>query len=57
LGYGAFQFLDNQEVFDGIHPSLLRQSKLNNNYGLYEVIPGIYRGGDRARRLRNNRSR
>ena len=23
-------------------PSLLRQSKLNNNYGLYEVIPGIY---------------
>jgi alkyl sulfatase BDS1-like metallo-beta-lactamase superfamily hydrolase len=22
--------------------SLLRQSVLNNNYGLYEVIPGIY---------------
>jgi alkyl sulfatase BDS1-like metallo-beta-lactamase superfamily hydrolase len=37
-----FQFLDSQEDFDSIHPSLLRQSKLNNNYGLYEVIPGIY---------------
>jgi alkyl sulfatase BDS1-like metallo-beta-lactamase superfamily hydrolase len=36
-----FQFLDKQEDFDSIHPSLLRQSKLNNNYGLYEVIPGI----------------
>jgi alkyl sulfatase BDS1-like metallo-beta-lactamase superfamily hydrolase len=37
-----FQFLDNQDDSDSIHPSLLRQSKLNNNYGLYEVIPGIY---------------
>ena len=37
-----FQFLDTQEEFDSIHSSLLRQSKLNNNYGLYEVIPGIY---------------
>jgi alkyl sulfatase BDS1-like metallo-beta-lactamase superfamily hydrolase len=37
-----FQFLDAQEEFDSIHASLLRQSKLNNNYGLYEVIPGIY---------------
>ena len=37
-----FQFLDQQEEFDSIHPSLLRQSRLNNNYGLYEVIPGIY---------------
>jgi len=37
-----FQFLDKQEEFDSIHPSLLRQSRLNNNYGLYEVIPGIY---------------
>ena len=37
-----FQFLDEQEDFDSIHPSLLRQSRLNNNYGLYEVIPGIY---------------
>jgi len=37
-----FQFLDAQDGFDSIHPSLLRQSKLNNNYGLYEVSPGIY---------------
>ena len=37
-----FQFLDEQDEFDSIHPSLLRISKLNNNYGLYEVIPGIY---------------
>lgn len=38
-----FQFLDKQDEFDSIHPSLVRQSKLNNNYGLYEVIPGINR--------------
>ena len=25
------------------HPSLVRQSILNNNYGFNEVIPGIYR--------------
>lgn len=37
-----FQFLEQQEDFDSIHPSLLRQARLNNNYGLYEVIPGIY---------------
>ncbi|WP_406855766.1 alkyl sulfatase dimerization domain-containing protein [Alsobacter sp. KACC 23698] len=37
-----FQFLNEREDFDSIHPSLLRQSKLNNNYGLYEVVPGIY---------------
>jgi alkyl sulfatase BDS1-like metallo-beta-lactamase superfamily hydrolase len=37
-----FQFLETQDDFDGIHPSLLRQAVLNNNYGLYEVIPGIY---------------
>ena len=37
-----FRFLDEQDEFDSIHPSLHRQSVLNNNYGLYEVIPGIY---------------
>ncbi len=37
-----FHFLDQQEEFDSIHPSLLRQSRLNNNYGLYEVISGVY---------------
>jgi alkyl sulfatase BDS1-like metallo-beta-lactamase superfamily hydrolase len=37
-----FQFLEKQADFDSIHPSLLRQSLLNNNFGVYEVIPGIY---------------
>jgi alkyl sulfatase BDS1-like metallo-beta-lactamase superfamily hydrolase len=37
-----FRFLDQQQEFDSIHPSLHRISRLNNNYGLYEVIPGIY---------------
>lgn len=37
-----FQFLNEDHSFDSIHPSLQRQSKLNNNYGLYEVVPGIY---------------
>src|SRR5271157_3493298 len=37
-----FRFLEESGEFDSIHPSLLRQSVLNNNYGLYEVIPGIY---------------
>ena len=36
------QFLDQQDEFDSIHPSLHRISRLNNNYGLYEVVPGIY---------------
>ncbi len=39
---GAFDFIDEQEGYDAIHPSLMRISKLNQNYGLYEVIPGIY---------------
>ena len=37
-----FDFFNQQDEFDSIHPSLTRQSKLNMNYGLYEVIPGIY---------------
>jgi len=37
-----FQFLHQQADFDSIHPSLLRQSRFTTNYGLYEVIPGIY---------------
>jgi alkyl sulfatase BDS1-like metallo-beta-lactamase superfamily hydrolase len=43
-----FKFLDEQDGYDSIHPSLFRQSVLNNNYGLYEVVPGIYqvRGAD-----------
>jgi alkyl sulfatase BDS1-like metallo-beta-lactamase superfamily hydrolase len=45
-----FQFLDQQQGFDSVHPSLQRIGQLNNNYGLYEVIPGIYqvRGFDLA---------
>jgi hypothetical protein len=46
-----FQFLDSQDEFDTVHPSLHRQSRLNNNYGLYEVLAGhIYqvRGLDLA---------
>ncbi len=37
-----FQFYDGRTDFDSIHPSLVRISTLNNNYGLYEVIPGFY---------------
>ncbi|MBP6809087.1 MAG: MBL fold metallo-hydrolase, partial [Chromatiaceae bacterium] len=45
-----YQFIDQQDEFDSIHPSLHRIAKLNNNYGLYEVVPGIYqvRGLDLA---------
>jgi alkyl sulfatase BDS1-like metallo-beta-lactamase superfamily hydrolase len=46
----AFNFIDEQDAFDSIHPSLHRIAKLNQNYGLYEVTPGIYqvRGLDLA---------
>jgi alkyl sulfatase BDS1-like metallo-beta-lactamase superfamily hydrolase len=37
-----FQFLNEDREFDSIHPSMLRIARLNNNFGLYEVIPGIY---------------
>ena len=37
-----YNFLLEQDEFDSIHPSLVRQSQLNMNFGLYEVIPGIY---------------
>jgi alkyl sulfatase BDS1-like metallo-beta-lactamase superfamily hydrolase len=37
-----YLFLDEPEKIDSVHPSMLRISQLNNNYGLYEVIPGIY---------------
>jgi alkyl sulfatase BDS1-like metallo-beta-lactamase superfamily hydrolase len=45
-----FQFIDQQDQFDSIHPSMHRIARLNMNYGLYEVIPGIYqvRGFDLA---------
>ncbi len=45
-----FDFILEEDEYESVHPSLLRQSKLNMNYGLYEVIPGIYqvRGFDLA---------
>jgi alkyl sulfatase BDS1-like metallo-beta-lactamase superfamily hydrolase len=45
-----YQFIDAQDAFDSVHPSLHRIAKLNQNYGLYEVVPGIYqvRGLDLA---------
>lgn len=39
---GAFDFIDEDREWGTIHPSQLRMAKLNQNYGLYEVIPGIY---------------
>ena len=39
---GKFDFLLNGQEFDSINPSLQRQALLNTNYGLYEVMPGIY---------------
>ena len=47
---GKYEFLLEGKDFQTIHPSLQRQAILNMNYGLYEVIPGIYqvRGFDLA---------
>jgi len=47
---GRYDFLMHGEDFDSIHPSLQRQAILNMNYGLYEVMPGIWqvRGFDLA---------
>ena len=45
-----YEFLRDTDNIDSVHPSMLRMSQLNMNYGLYEVIPGIYqvRGFDLA---------
>ena len=45
-----WDFLLNGKDFDSIHPSLQRQALLNMEYGLFEVVPGIYqvRGFDLA---------
>ncbi len=45
-----FKFLNGSDGFDSVDPSLHRISMLNMNYGLYEVVPGIYqvRGFDLA---------
>ncbi len=45
-----YEFLLEPEKINSVHPSMLRVSELNLNFGLYEVIPGIYqvRGFDLA---------
>ena len=45
-----YEFLLEPENINSVHPSMLRISQLNMNFGLYEVIPGIYqvRGFDLA---------
>ncbi|MQX94669.1 MBL fold metallo-hydrolase [Sinorhizobium medicae] len=45
-----WDFLLKGMEFDSIHPSLQRQALLNMEYGLFEVVPGIYqiRGFDLA---------
>lgn len=47
---GKYEFLLEEKDYQSIHPSLQRQATLNMNYGLYEVIDGIYqvRGYDLA---------
>ena len=47
---GKYDYLLDGKDYKSIHPSLQRQAILNMNYGLYEVIPGIYqvRGYDLA---------
>ncbi|WP_424990593.1 alkyl/aryl-sulfatase [Fluviibacterium sp. S390] len=37
-----FDFLKQGENFDSIHPSLERQARLTTQFGLYEVMDGIY---------------
>jgi len=45
-----YDFLDVPGEFDSVHPSMTRIGRLNNNFGLYEVVPGVYqvRGFDLA---------
>jgi linear primary-alkylsulfatase len=45
-----YDFLLKGKDYDSIHPSLQRQATLNMEYGLFEVVPGVYqvRGFDLA---------
>src|SRR5436309_15045167 len=45
-----YGFLDDEEAPPTVDPSLWRQSRLNMNHGLFEVVPGVYqvRGFDIA---------
>src|SRR5271170_1073999 len=37
-----YGFLSNAEAPATVNPSLWRQSRLNMNHGLFEVVPGVY---------------
>jgi len=45
-----YEFLADAEKYNSIHPSMLRNSQLNLNFGLYKVVEGVYqvRGFDLA---------
>jgi len=49
-GLEPYDFLAEQEAPPTVDPSLWRQSRLNMNHGLFEVVPGVYqvRGFDIA---------
>ena len=38
-----YGFLSDAEAPPTVDPSLWRQSRLNMNHGLFEVVPGVYR--------------
>jgi len=38
----AFEFVEDAEAPDSANPSLWRHTQMNHNYGLFEVMPGIY---------------
>src|SRR3954469_6420002 len=40
-----YGFLSDAEVPPTVDPSLWRQSRLNMNHGIFEVVPGVYQGG------------
>lgn len=46
----SFAFISNQSAPDTVNPSLWRNAQLNNEHGLFEVVPGVYqiRGFDLA---------
>ena len=45
-----YEFFNEGREFDSVHPSLQRQSTLNQKTGLFEIVPGLYqvRGLDLA---------
>lgn len=47
---GAYVFQQDEQAPETVNPSLWRQARLNNQHGLFEVVPGLYqiRGFDLA---------